>query len=154
MSCFIVDQEHLRVMVHAAVHPYRLAGCLSASRESLCYVTPDKKFVQASDDNAGELGQMLLDANVMSVNDRYGDDDLFAYSHGTPRERWSPIEVIQACQCYMYQACEWEKWEGSEAERFTLELVNMMTRLLNAHQHVGVWEITPESTPEKALSDA
>ena len=46
----------------------------------------------------------------------------------TPRPRWNaipePIQLIKAVKCFMYQACETDDWEQSEAFAFCQGLIS------------------------------
>ena len=98
MSAFIVSHAHIQYLVAALAHYDLLQG------------TPQ------------EIGQMLWDANIRSVWERYpGDmDDLpapggpYDYLPDTPRLALVPAQVAKAALCYQYQTCETEDAEQTQ----------------------------------------
>ena len=67
---------------------------------------------------------MLYRANVEAVEARYpGADDMvwYRFNEGSftmaDVPSLSAVEVLKACDCFEYQACEWPEWEGSGADR-------------------------------------
>lgn len=97
MSAFIVEDDHIDFLVSYATGggPYR-----------------------ASSESPQKLGQMLVDQNWRSVNFRYRENDpapTYRYVPFTAPIR--PVDVIKACDCYDYQACETEDYEETAAAR-------------------------------------
>lgn len=63
-----------------------------------------------------KIGQILLDENYRSVNARYRNRDK---PHKYDFKFWpgelSPVQIIKACDCYDYQACETDNYCETEA---------------------------------------
>ena len=154
MSCFTVCDEHIRVLVHAAAHPEQLdidpRAMWVAQGNKVCYYTTDGQFHEVNDSNAAEFGQMLREANLRAVSDRYNEDkEEYPYEHSLPRHtKWSPFEIITAAECYRYQACDAADWTGSEAERFTSDLIERMVSLTPQMQEIDLWEIGEDTAPQ------
>lgn len=140
MSCFIVSREHIRVLVFAAAHPGKL-DCYRPYSSPLSYTTPNGGFRTVTGDQEAVVGQMLLEANVRSVNDRYDEEELLVYDHGTPaRTNYTPAEIIKAAHCFAYQACDATDWETSEAKAFVNALISRMSSELPGYEEAA-WGI-------------
>ncbi|MCW1959065.1 MAG: hypothetical protein KIH64_011090 [Mycobacterium sp.] len=111
MSAFILPAEHIHVL---------LWGALRAGHGRVCwhYGNPTR-MGELTDTTASTVGQMLLDANVASVNYLYNATDTAeAYRYQRPvHTDWSAVELLKALACYEYQSCEAPDWEGSSAQR-------------------------------------
>lgn len=130
MSCHMVESEHIHVLIWAALH----AG---GPATDLMYLPTDD---EPTDTNAVEpsrpsnirvlrrgtetgVGQMLVDANALSVRTRYKLDDEsdegYVYEYSTPKDTWwSPVELLSALNGFEYQVCETVQWRESEAKLF------------------------------------
>ena len=116
MSAYMVDREHIKYLVHAAL----------------------KWGVIREPARAAEWAQRLWDENKASILYRYPDckeDESRmpgtvgeTYDFGDWPQELPPyrdaVQVIKACHCYEYQACEHPGWETSLARQFTLDLVD------------------------------
>lgn len=75
-----------------------------------------------------ELAQKLYDANVRSIQSRYGDaDDMieeFKFDSRVEFGQLSGIQVIKAAQCYNYQTCEYDGYTGSDIERIIFHIIS------------------------------
>ena len=121
MSCYMVDEGHVRFLVAAALQ--------YGSQHFRWFGTVDGEVVQMGElvsepESADACGLMLLEACALSVRTRYPNDShmepgTVAYRH--PFTLGGPIEAVQvlkAVACYEYQACEAREWEGSSAHAF------------------------------------
>ncbi|BBX54651.1 hypothetical protein [Mycolicibacterium poriferae] len=100
MSAFIVDPEHIHVLLWAASRPTSPYGPL------VWYYDNPSREGRLTDDAIDTVGQMLVDENAASVNYRYDEDDAYIYAYQRPRyTTWSGVE-IKALHCYEYQSCE------------------------------------------------
>jgi hypothetical protein len=132
MSAYTVDRGHIAYLVEAgrlwstARSPLRWGPSWACSFEG----TGSGKV--GSQRNAAEVGQMLSDENVRSVEHRYAGgvsaDEIVRYTEhvvptGLPEP--DPAQVIAACNCFAYQACETEDWETSEAYSYIEALKGM-----------------------------
>jgi len=70
--------------------------------------------------NVDEVGQMLWKANFDSVNYRYSEGKMApAYVHPAfKRYDLDAVQILKACDCYEYQACETPSWDTSLAHAF------------------------------------
>jgi len=94
MSAFVVSDEHICALVsYGGIHDVRV-------------FERDGGHVIAG--NEQETAEILLAANVASVNYRYDENEPvppIEFHFERPDER-TAIEIIKACDCFDYQACE------------------------------------------------
>jgi hypothetical protein len=145
MSAYLVDPEHINVMVYFAMQ--------SAGGDVMSWRVDDDSEIFgcraecAHYENRDRIGQMLLDQNAASVNHKYDEDSAYIYSYQPPKFRdWQPIEIISATQGYEYQACETPEWRDSEAYAFCQALQRKMIRQIAGYDG-SPWEITARSMP-------
>lgn len=96
MSAFILNEYHLRTMVE-----YALAQRVNAYHKG--------KWYRSSDPGAADLFlTVLYRQNVRSVDARYqeGNEVESLRYRPTGRPAVSAVQMIKACNCYDYQACE------------------------------------------------
>ena len=140
MSAFVVHPEHINVL---------LWGALRASHGRVCwsYGNPTR-MGELTDANATTIGQMLLDANVASVNYLYSVDQVVeAYCYTAPQRRdWSTVEILKALACFEYQACEAPDWENSSAHRLCRAMERELIVDLPGWSD-GPWSISPTTAP-------
>ena len=165
MSCYMIDKAHLVYLVQAATAHALSGGALvsgmswrdSAGEWKSVYVgiTPAEKV---------ELGRMLWDENLKSVTarcpnvkdglpGRIDDGDcgyaLVESDFGCAYYDWDPVQVLKACACYSYQACEHEDWEQSEAFRFIRSLQRRAINALPGYRDAA-WG-APEEKPASPI---
>lgn len=156
MSAFIVDLEHINVMVWAGS---QLEGHYGPMRWTTDIEDGDMPAADSEPDNSGfgrpynvfylrpdtrnRVGQMLLDANVASVDYRYNEtNDVEVYRYQRPLDtEWSVGELLNAIHGYEYQACETPDWQQSEAHAFCRALEQKLIRQVPGYES-GPWEIT------------
>ena len=121
MSAYVVDRDHIIYLVQAATSYGVTHGA---------WISPGADLRDI--DQQVQVGQMLWDQNIDSVLSRYpedtretmpgpvGDDFILTEADFTRDryQRFEPIQVIKACSCYAYQACENDAWKDSLACRF------------------------------------
>lgn len=143
MSAWIVDREHIRALVDAAVHygtidvrgepPYSMradVAALVAEYQAVGAPVPDVPSL---------VGQILWRENVRSINARY--PDTVDKPDGRPgpigdgpglgepyvhKARRFPLllgAVGKAVACYEYQTCEHDGWAASSSQAFCHALV-------------------------------
>lgn len=126
MSAYVVDDEHIHLLLHAGIH-HRLHGSPLGwlYADSWRYLHPE---------NANEVGQMLIDANYKSVGYRYREPGIQSpvhYRYSPPRTITYPIvQVLKAVNALAYQSDEFPEWGNSEAKAFLDSLQGAMIRLL------------------------
>lgn len=129
MSAYMVDRHHINYLIDAALY--------CGQKVFRWYHSGRHCELHAGDfDRASEVGQMLWDANRESIVARYPDtrDNFYDNAPGTIGEDYEfayrplyrqcdPVQIIKACRCFAYQACEYDGWEDSEAHAFIDSLV-------------------------------
>lgn len=126
MSAYVVNLDHIAYLVQAGT------SCrLGFTRGVLRWhwgldrrgPVPSSAVLRAGDlEQAQRVGQMLWDENVKSVEYRYPDSAGLCdcrYPETVPRfYTFAPVQVLKACDCYVYQSCEHEGWTVSEAKAY------------------------------------
>lgn len=145
MSAYVVSKEHIDCLVDAAL-----------TRQYDCdfqYYYGDQ-WHRVDTSSANELGAMLWTENIRSVCARYDDCDLGdlpgpvptpkpdAYRHNHIPFPVNPIVALKAIACYVYQSCETDDWEESEAYAFCQALKDHMIGLLPGYEDGPGWDIT------------
>jgi hypothetical protein len=140
MSAWMVDFEHVNVLVWAGLKPRQDYGY-----EMTWYWGNPTQAGKLDHTTATEVGEMLVRANVESLRARYGDEDLDhlvdAYEYRRPRfTDWSHAEVLKAINCYEYQACEVPGWRDTQAAIFCDALRGAIIRALPGYE-TAPWRI-------------
>lgn len=146
MSAFVVSNTHINAIVNftlVASPAFKLHG-YSFQDEYREWPSPE------------QLGQILLDENVRSVNARYGEHDepdTFVFTRTL--KPISAVAMLSALDCLEYQSCESYDWVDTLAHC----LVEVM-RSWTIHRLPGyaeaAWEIRdgPHLKPRRPLSPA
>jgi len=135
MSAYMVDREHIGYLMAAATS-FRLG------RYGISWHDPDGNYKTLSvseHQKAFEIGQILWDENMKSINARY--PDTVDHPENAPGkigenfelvpqdiskagfyQKFEPVQVIKSCDCLEYQSCEHEGWLKSEACAFLTAL--------------------------------
>ena len=94
MSCFVVSDYHINALVSWARHRN-----------------------VALDYSPRVAAELLATANRMAYIDRYQAADFSAFGgfHDVGASGLFPVEVLKAAGCLAYQACDWGRWETSDA---------------------------------------
>ena len=145
MSAYIVDHEHIHVLIWAASKP--IAPPNAPMR--WLYDNPTRaNQIEPDGSNRDEIGQMLLDENAASINHLYSDTAAAGdYHYQRPQHtEWSTAELLNALHAYTYQACEHPGWERSQAKAFCDELQLRLICTLPGYDD-GPWTITRRSVP-------
>ena len=128
MSAFLVNDKHIDALLTWAINTTE-------------YQTPRKLDGMTVYDQPDLIGQILVDANYRSLSARYGDNDQpHEYKFRRYPRTLSPVEVIKACDCLIYQCCEFEEWPTTKAYRMVQDMregaINSLDGMNNA-----AWEI-------------
>ena len=73
--------------------------------------------------------KILWEANRDSLIARYSRDREKLLSESPPKLAdtskiyFAPVRVIKSAECYRYQACEHDGWEGSAADRISKDII-------------------------------
>lgn len=164
MSAYIVSDEHIRALLTFALVLGERSGfawlgpgndapnayqrgqawgpaAIAQAQERRCVLTRE---------TADRWGQMLLDQNYVSVGHRYDESDdapRFDYGrHFLDHAPVSPVAVLKAIDCYVYQSCEDPGWEESNARRFCDALRKLAISKLPGYDDAA-WEIR-DAQPE------
>lgn len=147
MSAFMVSESHIAYLLEAATHPRILRG--SSALRWRPFADPSlgtARELYPSGDRAmwEQAGSMLWAENWRSVCYRYPDTT----SGRAPLFGWKPrrlppvepVQVLKACACFEYQACETPDWEESEAFRFIDSLRRHAIAALDGYEDAA-WDI-------------
>ncbi len=125
MSAYVVEKCHINAMLRAGMYSssnplhWRFAG----------------EWKTLTTHNADEIGQMLLDENIKAVRCRYPDCGISDLPGRVDAEYLIPfkfemftrmptgVEAIKIARCYVYQSCEDEEFEQTEACAFVNALI-------------------------------
>lgn len=124
MSAFLLSCRHLNAMLNGAVE-----------RDLPLHWRHEGKSKSVGN-SQNELGQMLLDENIRSVQARYSRDYRSQLPGWRPEHdepfQWdccgynpSPLELLKLVLCYEYQTCEHSAWPDSEAKAFCTALLRV-----------------------------
>lgn len=126
MSAFIVGNYHISVMLQDIV-----PGAYYYWNGVAYYLNGNRRAV----------GQKLLNENYRSVNYRYDKrQDPLDFRLASLNRQYSPIEIIKACDCYDYQACETTDWKDTEAHAIVKMLRERAICALPRYEEAA-WEI-------------
>lgn len=135
MSAFVVSHAHINALVSWANH-FKRKTRLSSSTLA---------------DHPEMLGQLLLDANIDSVNYRYAhnkdaqcEPETFTWQPSKAREL-SAVEALKALVCLDYQSCERPDWEEKQAAKIIAQLKSAAISELEGYE-AATWCIEEEET--------
>lgn len=106
MSAFIVSDAHIQALADAAGR-----YCQRTTIDG----------IELNDGD--EVGRCLLAANYASVNFRYklkGVAHAWTFKHAQTQR--GAVEIIKACQCFDYQACELPDYKNTTAARIVSDI--------------------------------
>lgn len=151
MSAYMVHEEHINVMVWAAVELASPSDIGPVFHYAPASGANSVKVSRLERDSMNKAGQMLVDANAASMAARYGEEDHgYTYTYARPkRTDWQPVDVLSALSCFEYQACEVRDFDTTEAARFCDALRHGLIRRL-PNMDATPWEIGPATTPAHA----
>lgn len=142
MSAYIVDDFHINGLVTwAAMHN---------GNDRVSYYWEGRwRYIQ---DDEQRVASVLYAQNVRSVNHRYSES---APAHGFKFEdvlgsimHHTPIEIVKACHCYGYQACETDDWPQTEAYAAVKAIEDAAIRMIAGYDD-ATWGLRkPENAPQ------
>jgi len=143
MSAFIVDPEHINVLIWAGLQHVPGSAPLRwrfGNPTDLAELTPA---------TATHVGRMLLEENTASVNHLYNEHHApnLTYTYRNPRHTsWSIPELLRALHCYQHPASEHPRWDSTGARAFCKAVQQRLIRRLPGYLD-GPWAITTASIP-------
>lgn len=136
MSAFIVSDKHIAAMIEfARTHDAYSSG----------YWWKDTKTgeeVKHMFDN--EAAQKLVNENYRSVNYRYQDNTQpkkYNPFQSLSPQNLDPVQILKACNCYDYQACETNDYNESEARYIVDQIRHLAINALIGYEEAQ-WEIS------------
>ena len=154
MSAYIVHTDTLDLIVAAALH-----GATETNPLLIQWQGETRMFTNHPED-ARILGQLLLDANVASVNHRYNEGtspEPYRYNPrgiapylGGPLATWA--DVLAAIQCYDYQACELPGYRDGYAHAVLRGIEQrVISRIIDAANAPWGWTRDDAKTRENTI---
>jgi hypothetical protein len=107
MSCFIVSNAHINALAHAILR-YDVRTVWHEDQSKELY--------------APDVGFLLLAQSVRSYNRRYDKNVTAEFTWNPDAPEYSPVEILKACDCYDYQACETDDYDATLAHAIVEEI--------------------------------
>ncbi|MEO4039881.1 hypothetical protein [Micrococcus luteus] len=146
MSAYMVEDEHINVMVWAASKKTEHHGTPFAVE-----LSNGRTLRAGTQEQRDELGRFLVQANEASLAARYGDTfPPITYRYQPPIWRtWSALETVWAVECFDYQACEVEDWPQCDAARVCDALrLHLLATALSEASDLSGWGIGENRLPQ------
>lgn len=167
MSAWLVDREHIRFLVTAAMSRtlHSLPGThhswtWDVDRAAGTYKRADLHCTggghrsDGTEQDAHAVGQMLWDENAASIAYRYHSHDEEPVVYGRHQRSRHPVTaaaIFNACDCYEYQSCEHPGWETSQAKVFVESLRSAAMRIVPGYDQQP-WGLTENNVPTEVTS--
>ena len=152
MSAYVVNRNHILYLVEASVawpEAFSPVWIWDVNPETGTY--QHETLERLDFKQAVRVAQMLWDENIKSVKARYpgSGDDLPGpigedfkitkrdFSKAAFR-KFDPVQVLKACDCYVYQSCEHNGWLDSEARAFIDVLIHRTIGHLQGYED-AIW---------------
>ena len=135
MSAFIVNENHVNVIVSYFVDPrpmYRLYAKIDGTYQ---YLTPE---------NAAQVAQTLYAENVRSVDVRYSEENDSRYTFKylpMAKLHFSIADIAGALDCLEYQSCETDDYYQTEAYQILTSMRKYLLKRLQERAESDTWEI-------------
>ncbi len=150
MSAYMVEKDHIQYLVDSA---------RKLSRGGFTWYWDGNRYQVhgGKRGNASEVGQMLWEENLMSINSRYPGGSVqagYEYIHdpvGFPPEL-NLVQLIKSIQCYQYQACEHKGWADSQAKAMTDGMLAVIPHQMPGYGEAA-WGAPPKTSKAILLSD-
>jgi hypothetical protein len=151
MSAYMVERNHIRYLLDAAMSPCVHGHYDHAHRWFHNGTWHELGF--GDFERAAQVGQMLWDENRKSTHARYPDtiedfsnapgpcEESFLYDQhraASHYEVYDLAQVLKSCDCFEYQACEHDGWKESEAHAFIMALRSAAWHALPGYEN-AVW---------------
>ena len=137
MSAFLVSDYHINVLINYGVH----------NDASVFYNKSRWHDIRNKEE---EYAQELLNENYRSLNSRYGDKD---EPHKIKFKRLmlhniKAVDILKACDCYDYQACETKDYYESLACAVIKGIRRAAISKIPGYDNAGWGLDEPENTEE------
>jgi hypothetical protein len=128
MSAFMCTDEHIAILAEYACARPMLASLVSPIVSQAYHANRDERRTDAE-----IVGAALYIENEKSVRARYPSDSgnmvsAWGYVHRMALRARAlavpAVAIIKATECYRYQACEHDGWEGSAVEQLTAAIIS------------------------------
>ena len=130
MSCFIVSNAHINALTHAY------------TRYDVRSVWYERQPRYLSEQQVGDI---LLTQNVRSYNERYGENAAETFVWNSFQRDFTPAEILKACACYDYQACETDDYYATLAHAIVEAIRYAAICALPGYEEAA-WEITEDES--------
>jgi hypothetical protein len=136
MSAFHVSDDHINILLSWARkhNPIVSAG--------------NTRFDLTQSEDYWRVGAVLRDANNASMNARYGDEPESYLPKTVSVAHLQPINIVSGCNCFDYQACEYDGWESSGAKSVVDQIRDAATRRVAGYDQC--WELSLPQAEETA----
>jgi len=136
MSAFHVSDDHINIL-------------LSWSRKHNPIVrVDDVRFDLTQSEDYWRVGAVLRDANNASMHARYGDEPEDFLPKTVSVSHIEAIDIISGCDCFDYQACEYDGWKSSGAKNLIDDIRNVASRKIVGYGRC--WELRLPQVEEAA----
>ena len=150
MSAFILNDYHISTLVTwAARRPGTPISVYHKDAPAHVYYEGTENestshFFTITREGAQEIGQILLAQNARSVNARYKTEDAPDFVLVTGRIDVGAVQILKACSCYDYQACETDDYQGTYAAAIIESIRSHAIRCLDGYEDAE-WELSAEA---------
>ena len=130
MSAFLCDSLHLSILGAYAVKKQPV----SLYRDGMWQTFSEPELI----------AELLYHQNQRSINERYSetDNEPFTFDHRAMMavRQYTPVEIIKACHCYAYQACETDDYADTLTAALIADIIDTAVRALPGYQdaHWGI----------------
>ena len=136
MSAFHVSDDHINIL-------------LSWARKHNPIVrVGDVRFDLTQSEDYWRVGAVLRDANNASMHARYGDEPEDFLPKTVSVSHIEAIDIISGCDCFDYQACEYDGWKSSGAKSLIDDIRNVASRKIVGYGRC--WELRLPQVEEAA----
>jgi hypothetical protein len=136
MSAFHVSDDHINIL-------------LSWARKHNPIVrVGDVRFDLTQSEDYWRVGAVLRDANNASMYARYGDQPADFLPKTVSVAHLEAIDIVSGCDCFDYQACEYDGWKNSGAKDVTDQIRNAASRRVEGYGRF--WELRLPQVEETA----
>lgn len=125
MSAFVVSTRHIDTLL--------------SSVGGTDYVYWKNKYLYFEKER-NRLGQELVNQNYRSTNDRYNENQKPPVYLFQRRQPVTPVQILKACDCYEYQACETENYKNTLAYKIIDALRGKAIQQLPGYKEAA-WEV-------------